>query len=82
MQARSIEVKKRICEDFFPNCQYCTCFSGCFPNGESNNGSTKTFEIADGINERMDKLRNLSDIQLFEIYETVKSLLNDQTLQV
>lgn len=38
---RSKKVKERICKDFFPNCTYCTCFSMCFPQNESEDVSSQ-----------------------------------------
>ncbi len=35
------KVKEKICQDFYPNCTYCTCFSMCFPTNESEDISSQ-----------------------------------------
>lgn len=33
---KSVKIKEKICQDFYPNCRYCTCFSECFPDNALN----------------------------------------------
>ena len=32
----SKEVREKICVDFYPRCNYCTCFRTCFPDNSQD----------------------------------------------
>ena len=41
-------IREKICPDFYPNCQYCTCFSSCFPQDIYHDMMSSKAEISNG----------------------------------
>ena len=82
MQIYSENTQKKLCKDFFPNCNTCNCFKTCFPDNKTDDIASKPFFEHEALLNKLDRFSNLDEVQKIEIVEAFTDLLEDRSLQM